>query len=222
MKFYRAGYYLVKKQEPFNSWTTTEHVNQIYPNTSIFLEEENEEKSELQKALKISDIEFQNLRTLLEKDYISNRIDYPIFESSSYVFQNLNTAYEVKEKYFYNLEEVKIIGIYLPSEMINEYLRVNNKYEGGNSFNLNSIIVSKKIIEEDFGEDLGYDVIGDDDYSEYHSFLCYYFQKKCDVLLNDNNLITSYDEAKKMLKHTKDYAKEVQVGDWFIVKMKAF
>lgn len=169
-----------------------------YPDIGVCWNKSKSKKKEYMKRLNLSQDKFTCMEKWVEQEFDSKTLGFP------HVFTNLQKAQEFHNKYLNQVKDIRLIGIGLPAEML-ENLKSDFGEEGffyGVEYNISQ----NKILEMN-GFTLGYEILGYE-YGTFHSYICNHlfeeYKQKLPFSLNENGFIKSLKEAEQLAQYTND------------------
>ena len=140
------------------------------------------------------------------------------------VFSTLESATEYRQKFFSHLNQVKLLGLYLPEpeadRLIEEFKDVNR---GDDGIRIN---LRKKELEMDKGTELGFDLIGLGPGGGFHTFHCHhmveFLEEENKVKINEFGLIGTDSKWQELSAYMNDEASAVEPDPWYFAKVKLF
>jgi len=224
MKFYVAGYYGIQgslKQSwmdtenllPEKIWSGSSHICPKFPDAWIFdwvTDNSSEERKSAKMALNLSLDQFSAAQREFEQLFASDQFGFPN------VFMNSIVAAEQLRKYFYNLPDLKLLGIAMPETYFKEFL---DAYSGDESMYYRRNGVYKKIIQKEVCQSpaIGYDLLAWTG-ADYCSFLCNSLEdeihQKHGVQYNDYGLVSTYEQAHRVSQAIGNLEINAEEGFW--------
>ena len=140
------------------------------------------------------------------------------------VFPEIQFAEEFKNSFFQHFGKAKLFAIYFDE---NEARKLLDIFKPQNS-NDDTIgiykILSKKIPETNNSTLLGYDLIGIEEYGDFHSFHCHNIieelSNKFGITLNEYGLFNDYANWDLILDYMNDEKTACEPVPWFTTKVK--
>jgi hypothetical protein len=229
MKYYKAGYYLIKKK-PINFGADRGNLVETCSaciNLSVFdnwclswMSEKLDKKEKIELELTDSKIKKIHKWTDIR------------FDNGSNVFPDLKTAIEFKDLFLKDKSDVNIYSLVFPEVdtelLISEFAEGKNttefNYNNGN-FGLRKNLIKKEEDLDNYNEKfLGYDFIGVECDGSFHSFYCHDITKKLidkfSLTLNSNGLFEKIELAEKIREYLNDPDTGLEPVPWYIVKVK--
>lgn len=213
MKYISGGYYIVtpikrpdymdKDLIPDTILSVSECICDFHPEINVLWGHSDEAKHKYVQQLNISQSTYEEIEQWVGEKFEAGIFAYP------QVFTTLELAKHFLYKFLYHLTEAKIIGIGLPEEYVEEFLK-NEEFQNESEVNQYDIekLLSRKIpIEEKDSKMIGYEVLGFD-YGVFHSYLCNGlekdYKKRFGFTLNENGFISTLEEAIRFCDLTND------------------
>lgn len=169
-----------------------------FPDIGLCWNKSESKKKEYMKQLNLSQDIFTYMEKWVEQEFDIKSLGFP------HVFTNLDKAKEFYHKYLNDTKNIKLIGIGLPTGML-DHLKSDFGEEGffyGVEYNISQ----KKILEMN-GLTLGYEILGYE-YGTFHSYICNHlfeeYKEKFSFSLNENGFIRSLKEAEQLAQYTND------------------
>lgn len=226
MDYYKAGYYLIKTRPiGFGNFkdkevlTCSSCINDTLLDT--FSRPWTIHKNEKEDAIKDFDIDYktiESIHTWTNQMDTENKIGYPD------LFNSIDSAREYRDRFFQHLNDVKILGVYLPiaekDDLIKHFEPQGEKMgEIGLRCNLR-----KQEIDNDKENVLGFDLIGIEIGGDFHSFHCHDLygdlKRDLEIELNDYGLINNDTKWKELVDYMNDEDKGFEPVPWYFVKIK--
>ncbi|MDR1066343.1 MAG: hypothetical protein LBL35_02760 [Clostridiales bacterium] len=137
------------------------------------------------------------------------------------IFSEVEIAIEYKNIFFPRLNDINLLGIYFDETETNKILE---EFKRDSDIGSRSIL-SEKILEEDNGKTLGYDLIGMDEFTgQFHSFWCHDIgQELADrfgLNLNENGLFDNCLNWDEVLKSLSGSEIGCEPAPWHVTKVK--
>ena len=142
------------------------------------------------------------------------------------IFYEIEVAKEYKERFFPNVDEVELLGLYLPNTEAN--LLVDDFVPQDKGFGRVGIEIglSKRIAETESGIELGYDLIGVEPGGSFHSFQCHdlgaELAKRFKIKINDFGLLSSEHNWQEQVAFMNDEVNGCEPVPWYFAKIKQF
>ncbi|RMB63216.1 hypothetical protein EAX61_02140 [Dokdonia sinensis] len=175
MDYYKAGYYLMKTRPVRFGTFKDKHVLTCSSCINVSLLDtfsrpwtiHKNEKEEAINSLGISYKIIESIHTWTNQMDRVNKIGYPN------LFNCINSAQEYRDRFFQHLNDIKILGVYLPTVEKNDFIehfepQSKEMGEIGLRYNLR-----KQELDNDEGNLLGFDMIGIEIGGDFHSFHCH-------------------------------------------------
>ncbi|GGA18307.1 hypothetical protein GCM10008018_72820 [Paenibacillus marchantiophytorum] len=218
MEYLLGGYYLVKPMKranyldkeimPEEILSASNCICDNYPDIGVCWDKSESKKQEYMKQLNLSQDSFTSMEQWVEQEFDSKKLGFP------HVFMSVQSAREFYHRYLNHITGIKLIGIGLPPEII-ENLKEDFGAEGffyGVEYNISQ----NKILEMN-GNTLGYEILGYE-YGAFHSYICNslfeYYNKNISFSLNENGFIRTLDEAYRLSQYTNDEIKGTEPVLW--------
>lgn len=229
MKFYTVGYYLIQLQPitfgSINSelvYTASTCINNSlldYFSFSLYCENDEANKKNFEK-FGINDQIQNEIHKWTENKLAEKKIGLPN------IFFDIDIAKEYKNSFFADLDSIKIIGLYMPKDEINDMIDVF-KPEGDNKSYYGISTKALEMVEEpETGIEIGYDLIGIESSEDFHSFHCHdmidELKSKFDVEINKYFLIDSSKNYKAIIDYMNDEDSGCEPVPWYFAKIKLF
>lgn len=226
MKYYFGAYYLIKlKKLNFGSfkgskiYTCSTCINNSYYDSWSIAWDENEKNSipQPKSDFNVNENLLQKIHQWTDQKLKENKIDWVCS------FADLQTLNEYKTTFFPK-SECENLSIYFPESERTEILKLfdpekTKLAEVGFSKNL-----KKEIEENTFEQTLGYDIIGIEKSSVFHSFHCHNLAneltEKFGIEINEFGLINENDKWKGLLEFMNNEKNGCTPVPWFYVKVK--
>jgi hypothetical protein len=229
MEFYLGGYYLVKQNDlahwkgrkPNPAWTVSNCINDIYPSDWAFdwLETSEEQQFEVRKELTLDAEQYKAIQAWIAQQYQAEQFDWPN------LFRDRETARQFACQYTQHLPNVKLLGIYLPACQFEAFIadiQPANHYPGVGIYRQ----LIQKIVEDQEGQVLGYDILGIEYSGDFHCFLCNGLEKayreQFGITFNGNGLLPTWEDAQKVIGFTASEETGAEPVPWAIWKVKEF
>jgi hypothetical protein len=226
MDYYKAGYYLIRLRpigfgnfQDKSVLTCSSCINDsLLDNFSRPWTIHKKEKEEAIKEYGINYKTIELIHSWTDKMDSESKIGYPD------LFFSLDSAQEYRDKFFSHLDNILILGVYLPKsemdELIKNFAPQDKKMgEIGLRYNLR-----KNEIDNDIGKLLGYDLIGIEFGGEFHSFhchdLCGDLHRDLGIKINENGLIDSDEKWRELVDYMNDENKGFEPVPWYFAKIK--
>ena len=140
-------------------------------------------------------------------------------------FNDIETLREYKIRFFDNVTDFEIIGIYFPEDSIkdfkDEFEPQTDKTGAIGILDCLEQKIPERLDDEEF---VGYDLIGMEFSGDYHSFHCYDnaddIINKFGLTLNEKGLINEFDNKRNLLKYANNPDNGLPFVPWYIVKVK--
>lgn len=225
VKFFLGGYYIIKlnKNPPVipikNICTISDCINNLIPgiNGLSWVNSSENDINNLKNNLAINEEKFKQLQKWITQKFKDNEFTF------SGTFREIKTAKEFIKKFIVNKENIKLIGIYLSEEYIEEFIK-DNCTEKQSDYEICSELKLKKE-EESKGKLKGYDLLGYEIGGYFHTLHCHNLKheliEKFNINFNENELISEYEDAKKIVNYMNNEAGAEPVR-WDIWKIKEF
>lgn len=225
MRYYIGAYYLIKLRDSnFGTYEGKKlHTCSTCINDSFFdawsiswTQNGNKVSAETKSDFNLNEKLIERIQKWSDEKFEKNKIGWIC------TFADLETLNEYKNLFFPKLEG-DILSVNFPESEKDELLSLFNPDktsfgEIGLSINL------KKGIEENKEEKtLGYDLIGIEDSSEFHSFHCHDLAdeliEKFGIEINEFGLINENDKWSEMVEYMNDEENGFKSSPWFYVKV---
>lgn len=226
-KYYFGGYYLTKlKPKSYGDdeggfiYTCSEcindHILDIW--SYSWTTANNKQIDEIKKNYQFTDQKIDEIRNWLDNKFNDNKIGF------LNVFTDFETAIEYKDRFFSQLDDIKIFALYFDAkerEDILEEFKPQSEKMGEIGLRLTLL----KEIEENKNEVfIGFDYIGIEIGGSFHTFHCHDIGKelsdKFGLTLNNFGLFDSDVNSKQVLDYLNDEENGCEPVPWFIVKTK--
>lgn len=220
MNFISGGYYFSQGKEPpewtntvllpKTIWSVSEVFSEIFPNTWAFTlgnGPDEEEKKFLMDQLGLNENEFLEMQKFLDDLYFKERCGFP------YIIYDLSTARLIYQQYLFRWQNLKLLGLGLPTTYFNEFLEETTSPSQYLKSDLRYQVL-KREAPASGGHILGFDILG---YSGgFWSFISQGFEtafsQELGVHLNAYGLIDNFDDAARALAYVK--AHDPEEGVW--------
>lgn len=224
MKYYLAGFYLIQVRPIAYTGLQEQAVLTCSSciNTSLldyFSRSWTSDAQDIQKAQSDFGIDLEtisNIQDWTDQNDTAGKIGY------SKVFNTLESAIEYHQKFFTHLDQVKLLGLYLPESEANrliEDFKDENRGEDGIRK-----ILTKKELETDEGIEIGFDLIGVEIGGNFHSFHCHYqasfLEDEFKVEVNNAGLIKTETKWEELIAYMNDEKSAVEPVPWYFAKVK--
>ncbi|MFD1014660.1 hypothetical protein [Winogradskyella rapida] len=225
MRYYTGAYYLIKLRDSnFGTYEGKKlHTCSICINDSFFnawsiswAEDGKNVSAETKSDFNLNEKLIKEIQNWTDKKMEENKIGWIC------TFADLETLTEYKSSFFPKAES-EILSINFPETERDKLLNLFNPEkttfgEIGLSINL-----KKGISENKDEQTLGYDLIGIEDSSEFHSFHCHDLAseliKKFGIEINEYGLISENDKWTEMVEYMNDEKNGFESSPWFYVKV---
>jgi len=229
MKYYLAGYYLIKHR-PISFGTRKDNVvstcsscindNLIDIWAYTQTNDNNPHIDSFKYDFQIQDVSVSEIKKWIDQKLSENKVGWPD------LFLDLETAKNYKQKFFSHLSNINIYAVYFESleanKLIDEF-----KIEEGNQGQIGFVQnLTKKISEKiDNSEQLiGFDLIGIEHGGSFHTFHCHEIGKelsdKFGLSINNFGLFENTEDWKLTLNFLNDESNGCEPVPWFVVKTK--
>jgi len=140
-----------------------------------------------------------------------------------FLFYRWKTALEYRNRFFSHLNDVVILGLYLPEKQADKLITefepdCDTEDEIGLLYRL-----KRRELEADEGKVLGYDLIGLE-WQTFHSFHCNdvysILKREYGVRINKHGLISSEDNWSELVGYMNDDDSPVEPVPWYFAKIK--
>lgn len=152
-----------------------------------------EELTRVREELKLTESEFEDLRSWVDRSLASADLGWPN------VFLNLRAAREFKRRFMAAVAGVHLIGLVIAADDGEEFIP---DYEGSGM----GMIVSRQLPPDDSGVFLGFDVLGVEYGGSLHTFSCNGLERdyveKFGITFNAHGLIADQDQALAAAEYT--------------------
>ncbi|MCC5946359.1 MAG: hypothetical protein JJT94_15615 [Bernardetiaceae bacterium] len=226
-KYYLGGYYLTKLK-PKNygdskgdfihtcSECINDHILDIW--SYSWTTDNNKQIDEIKKNYHFTDQQIDEIRNWVDNKFNDNKIGF------LNVFTDLQTAIEYKDRFFSQLDDIKIFALYFDAKEradILEEFKPQSEKMGDIGLRL---ILLKEIEENENEVFIGFDYIGIEIGGIFHTFHCHDIGKelsdKFGLTLNNFGLFDSNVNSKQVLDYLNDEENGCEPVPWFIVKTK--
>lgn len=226
-KYYLGGYYLTTlKPKSYRDdkgeliYTCSEcindHILDIW--SYSWTTDNNKQIDEIKKNYQFTDQQINEIRNWVDKNFNDNKIGF------LNVFTDLETAIEYKDKFFSQLDDIKIFALYFDTKEradILEEFKPQSEKMGDIGLRLTLL---KEIEESDNGIFIGFDYIGIEIGGSFHTFHCHdignELSDKFGLTLNNFGLFDSDVNSKQVLDYLNDEENGCEPVPWFIAKTK--
>ena len=217
----QAGFFLITEAAPPPSdqpflppriITASECRADVYPGFWAIKSNEtpSEELTRVRVELKLTESEFEDLRSWVDRSLASADLGWPN------VFQNLRAAREFKRRFMPAVAGVHLIGLVIAADDAEEFFP---DYEGSGM----GMIGSRLLPPDDSGVFLGFDVVGVEYGGSLHTFSCNGLERdyveKCGITFNVHGLIAGQDQALAAAEYTNRDETAAEPVPWFAVKL---
>lgn len=204
MKFISGGYYLISSLErpdymdkeviPNVIFSASECLCDFHPSINILWGKSKNEKEKYAEKLKISQSTYQDI-----EDWVGDMFEKEVFVYPQ-LFTTVDLAKEFYNKFLNHLNDIQIIGIGLPEEYVDEFIKYEStlnktrkEREG-----IENLVLHNVEVENKAAKIIGYEVLGFE-FGTFHSYLCNGlekdFKKHFTFVLNENGLIPTLEES---------------------------
>lgn len=222
MNFISGGYYFSQGKEPpewSNTallpkiiWSTARDISDVFPDAWAFTTTGNEqvqrEKKIFMDLLDMNASEFAEMEKFFDSLYFQKRCGWPN------VIYDLPTARIIYQNYFFRLQNLKLLGLGLPSSYFDEFVKETVSPSQYLKSDLRYKVLKMEPPSLD-GTILGFDVLGYD--GGFWSIVAQGFESELSqnsgIHLNSYGLIDNIDEAARALDYVKTHNPEE--GVWF-------
>jgi len=226
-KYYLGGYYLTKlKPKSYGDdkgdfiYTCSEcindHILDIW--SYSWTTDNNKQIDEIKKNYQFTDQQIIEIRNWVDKNFNENKIGF------LNVFTDLETAIEYKDKFFSQLDDIKIFALYFDTKERADILE-EFKPQSEKMGDIGLRVTLLKEIEENANEVfIGFDYIGVEIGGSFHTFHCHdigeELSDKFGLTLNNFGLFDGDVNSKQVLDYLNDEENGCEPVPWFIVKTK--
>ncbi len=231
-KYYNAGYYLIKKQPLTYGkslgkmiYTCSNCIN-INAFDTWALSWVNGMDEEKKKALQLDENTMQKIYTWTDEKFDKGLIDF------GGVLPSLEMAYEFKELFYKGRSDIEILTLefsetetdniiadFAPNKNIDKF-----NYNNGRVGLSNNLLKKNKQTDNSISKFLGFDFIGVECDSSFHSFYCHDITKELidmfDLQLNEYGLFENIPDCNLVRAYLNDEKSGLEPVPWYIVKVK--
>lgn len=226
MKYYLAGFYLIQVRPlEYGSFkgqeimTCSDCINASLLDS--FSRSWTSREEDIKKAASEYHIDLETLSSIhdwTDQKDTEHKIGY------INVFSTLASATEYHHKFFSHLDNVKLLGLFLPEHeadrLIEEFEEVNR---GDDGIRKNLL---KKELETDKGIKLGFDLIGLGPGGRFHTFHCHhlanFLEEEFKIEVNEFGLIKTDSKWKELTTYMNDENSSVEPDPWYFTKVRLF
>lgn len=223
----QAGFFLIKEAVPPprdpqflppRIITASECIGDVYPGFWAIKSAETppEELAKVREELKLTESEFEDLRSWVDLSLASSDLGWPN------VFLNLRAAREFKRRFMNAVPGVHLVGLVIATDDAEEVMSDPSYY--GPSGMLE--IISRQLPPEKAGVFLGFDVLGVEYGGSLHTFSCNGLERdyvvKFGITFNAHGLIADQDQALAAAEYTNRDETAAEPVPWFAVKLYEF
>lgn len=226
MHYYTAGYYLVKlRPYPFgdSGFKAVYSCSNCANDSLLFLfgrywVDNPAENETAKKRYKLTPETIQQIYAWTARMEKAKQIE------RGYLFYNWKVAVEYRNRFFSHLEDVILLGLYLPVEQA-EKLITEMEAECDNADEIGIVHKLKsRELESDEGKVLGYDLIGLEG-STFHCLHCNNIypslRKEFGIALNNSGLIDSENKWREVVDYMNDVDSKVEPVPWYFAKIRS-
>lgn len=208
MEYLLGGYYLIKPIErpeymdkniiPDSIFSASSCICDFYPEMTQVWTDSKKIKNRYISELNFTKSTFDQMEKWIDEEFNRKEFGFP------HVFNSVGSAKNFYRKFFLHIPDMKLIGIGLPEEFVEEFQEEFDvpDYFYGVEFN----IQNNKCLASD-GNILGYEILGYE-YGSFHSYLCNSLYKDYSQVfpfkLNQNGFIKTLEEAIHLSQFTND------------------
>lgn len=212
MKHYLGGYFIVEQTRrsdymskdllPDFIFTPSNCICNLHPDSHClsWVRKDVKEINGYQKRIKLPDDDFNSLCQDCNKYFEENKYGWVN------MFLDLECLHYIKNKYFNNIDNLKILAISTTQQYMDDFLQEETPPENhGESGVYTMLKIKEEIdIQKKFR---GYEILGFE-YGSFHSFICNGLEKelngKLGINFNSNGLIDNYKDACKAAEHVNN------------------
>ena len=228
MKFYQAGYYLIKiNKADYGSiknrelMTASDCINDSYFDSwSFSWAIDEKEKSKIAKEIGLTEEKIEHLQKWVDDKLELNKIGW------QNIFYSLEELNEYKSEYFKNRNDLITLGLSFSEteleDVIEEFKPQKDKVgEIGIRYALR-----QRKAENINGKFIGYDVIGIELGGSFHTIHCHDLESeltnKFKIEFFTNGLVKSCKDWKKITDYCNDESNGLEPVPWFYCKVKLY
>jgi hypothetical protein len=217
MKNISGGYYIVsplkradymdKTLLPDTILSASECLCDFHPEINILWGGSQKKKQNYSKELNLSKSTFEEMEEWVEKKFEEQLFQFP------QLFTSANIAREFSKMFLSHLSDIRIIGIGLPENLVEEFLDEEETLSkpAKERYGIETLLINKTAMDMEASKLYGYEVLGFE-YGKFHSYICNGLEKdyndKFQFNLNENGFIPTLEIAKKYC----DYSNDEEVG----------
>lgn len=228
MKYYQAGYYLIKiNKADYGSRknreiiTVSDCINDSYfESWSFSWTIAGKEKSKIVKEIGLSEERISHLQNWVDKKFELNKIGW------HNIFYSLDELNEYKSEYFNDRNDLVVLGLSFSETEINDLIE-EFKPQGEKDGEIGiRYALRQKNRENQKGRFIGYDIVGIKLDGCFHTIHCHYLQNeltnKFGIKFFANGLIKSCEDWKMITDYCNDESNGLEPVPWFHCKVKIY
>ncbi|WP_226671103.1 hypothetical protein [Metabacillus litoralis] len=204
MNYISGGYYIVSpiKRDDYMDKTilpetilsASECLCDFYPEVNILWGGSAKNKKSYAKELKLSKEKFVQMEKWVEENFEQKKNQFP------QLFTTVNLAKEFSKMFLSHMNDIRIIGIGLPENLVEEFLEEEETLTKPDNerYGIETLLLNKTKLETEVTLIKGYEVLGFE-FGKFHSYICNSlekdYKKECSFSLNENGFISTLDMA---------------------------
>ena len=213
MKYISGGYYIVSPLEradcmdktllPETILSASACLCEFHPDTKILWEGSQKKKQTYSKKLNLSNNAFEELEGWVQKKYEDKTFNFP------QLFTTVELAREFKKTFLNHLNDIRIIGIGLQENFVEEFLDEEETLSkpAKERYGIETLIMNKTTIDMEASKKNGYEVLGFES-GQFHSYICNGLEEDYNnnlkFSLNENGFISNLEMAIGCCEYSND------------------
>jgi hypothetical protein len=228
MKYYQAGYYLIKINKVDHDsikdrkiLTASDCINDSYFDSwSFSWANDGKEKSKIANEVGLSEEKIIQLQNWVDKKIELNKIGW------KNIFYSLEAVYEYKDEYFNDRTDLVVLGLSFSEREIEDLIE-EFKPQGENIGEIGiRYALRQRIPENQKGTFIGYDIVGIKIDGRFHTIHCHSLQneltKKFGIEFFENGLIKFCEDWKMITEYCNDESNGLEPVPWYYCKVKIY
>ena len=177
MKYISGGYYIVSPSEradymdktilPETILSASVCLCDLHPDIDILWGSSEKKKQTYSKELNLSNSAFEELEGWVHKKHEDNTFNFP------QLFTTVDLAREFKKTFLNRLNDIRIIGIGLQENFVEEFLDEEETLSRAaeERYGIETLLMNKTTMGMEVSKKKGYEVLGFDS-GQFHSYIC--------------------------------------------------
>lgn len=215
MKYISGGYYIIspltraeymdKTILPETIISASDCLCDFHPEIDILWGSSNKSKQNYSKKLNLSKETYEEMEKWVEDKFEEETFQFP------QLFTTVHLAREFAKKFLHHLNDIRIIGIGLPENLVQAFLDEAETLSKSSKeqYGIETLLLNRTPMEIQGADIKGYEVLGFE-FGKFHSYICNSlekdYKKEFSFSLNENGLIPSLDMAYRCCDYSNDEA----------------